>query len=96
MDRLRRIDELLPHNWKPEVAEPTDDSATLTRLELKEIAQIKPDRSNLLKISDTICPLLNNKAIKFATVNAGLKNISVIPGLCALLLTTITSSSVFC
>ena len=93
---MSRIDESLPNNWKPEVAEPTDDSATLTRLELNEIAKIKPDRSNLLKISDTICSLLNNKAIKCATVNAKLKNISVIPSLCALLLTTITSCSVFC
>lgn len=28
-----RIDELLPHNWKPEVAESADDSAPLTHLE---------------------------------------------------------------
>lgn len=28
-----RIDELLPHNWKQEVAQPADDSAPLTRLE---------------------------------------------------------------
>jgi transposase len=28
-----RIDELLPHNWKPEVAEPADDSAPLPHLE---------------------------------------------------------------